>query len=56
MDVPTLSLFFRPILAVSTVLNTGETGDMYLHYWFNDKMQLTILGVNVTPDVKENRR
>ena len=56
MDVPTLSPFLRPILSVTTVLNNGETGDIYLPYWFNDKMQLTILGVNVTPDVKENRR
>ena len=29
MDVPTLSKFLRPILTVSSVLNTGETGDIY---------------------------
>ena len=28
MDVPTLTTFLRPILTVTTVLNTGETGDM----------------------------
>ena len=28
MDVPTLSLFLRPILTVTSVWNTGETGDM----------------------------
>ena len=28
MDLPTLSLFLRPILTVSSVLNTRETGDM----------------------------
>ena len=28
MDVPTLSMFLRPILTVTTVLNTGETGDI----------------------------
>ena len=29
MDVPILILFLRPILTVTSVWNTGETGDMY---------------------------
>ena len=28
MDVPTLSAFLRPILTVTSVFNTGETGDI----------------------------
>ena len=28
MGVPILSTFFRPILTVTTVWNTGETGDI----------------------------
>ena len=31
MDIPTLSMFLRPILTVTTVWNTGETGDIYFH-------------------------
>ena len=29
MDVPTLSTFLIPILTLTTVWNTGETGDIY---------------------------
>ena len=29
MDVPTLSFFLRPILNVTSVWNTGETGDIH---------------------------
>ena len=28
MDVPTLSAFLRPIITVTSVFNTGETGDI----------------------------
>ena len=29
MDVPTLNLFLRPIITLTTVWNTGETGDKF---------------------------
>ena len=29
MDVPTLRMFFSPILTVASIWNTGETGDMF---------------------------
>ena len=29
MDVPTLSTFLMPILTVTSVWNTGETGNMF---------------------------
>ena len=29
MNVPTLKLVLRPILSVTSVWNTGETGDIY---------------------------
>ena len=32
MDVPTLSMFLRSIFTVALVWNTGETGDINLHY------------------------
>ena len=39
-NVPTLSMFLRPILTVTLVWNTGETGDIYAPYlngnfWIN---------------------
>ena len=33
MDVPTLSTFLRLILIVTTVWNTGETGDINTLDW-----------------------
>ena len=30
LDVPTLNTFSRPILTVTTVWNTGETGNIYI--------------------------
>ena len=33
MDVPTLSLFLRPILTVTSVWNTRETGDIHYYEW-----------------------
>ena len=32
MDVPTLNLFLRPILTVTSVWNTGETGDINMSW------------------------
>ena len=41
MDVPTLSLFLRPILTVTSVWNAGETGEIYslkwLGYFYDEK-------------------
>ena len=35
MYVPTLSMFLRPILTVTAVWNTGETGDIHIQTFIN---------------------
>ena len=51
MDVPTLIEFLRPILTVTTVKNTEETGEKYVdpaHLFENPPYSEYILGKNPT--------
>ena len=56
MDVPTLSLFLRPILTVASVWNTGETGDINASPLILVALSLAIRGVPVPEQclIKEN--
>ena len=50
MDAPTLSTFLSPILTVTTVWNTGETGDIDAIKSYNEaSSSLVVQYINSNP-------
>ena len=56
MDVPTFSTFLRPILTVTTVWNTGGTGDIHrlgVPFYHNLPKLIHVQdNLKYTPDIK----